>query len=337
MSSAIEVTAAATIGADTAAVLADDAPAPVKAQRAKKRGRITFWIAVAWLVLLAFHALFADALPYVKDYQKQDVINGNSAPTWVFWDDEADKMGWMGTDRTGRDIFSRAVYGARISLAIGAMSTIVGLTFGALFGLLAGYYRKKVDLVLDTIMNVILAFPALIFALLLITIGSNTSATEAADRVISVFGLFDLTLTRPLLVITALSFLSIPPLTRLVRANTMVYSQREFVMAARAIGASDRRLIFREILPNVVPTMLSFALTALAVLIIAEGALAFLGLSVRPPQPTWGFMINEGRQGLEQAWWISMMPAAVMFLTVLAINLVGDVLGSRFNVKESVG
>jgi peptide/nickel transport system permease protein len=332
------VEAPATSGSsDATTVVAVEPAAPAKANKAKKRGRLTYWIAMTWLIVLAFHAVFADFLPWVQDYAKQDVLSGNSAPTWLFWDSTEDKVGWMGTDRNGRDIFSRCVYGARISLAIGAVSTVMGLGFGALFGLVSGFYRGKVDLVIDTIMNIILAFPALILALLLITIGSNTAATEEADRVISVFGLFDLSLSRPLLVITALSFLSIPPLTRLVRANTMVYSQREFVTAARALGASNRRLIFREILPNVVPTMLTFALTALAILIIAEGALAFLGLSVRPPQPTWGSMIDAGRQSLENAWWISLMPAAVMFCTVLAINLIGDVLGNRFNVKESVG
>ena len=121
-----------------------------------------------------------------------------------------------------------------------------------------------------------------------------------------------------------------------MRANTLVYSQREFVLAAKSLGAKDRRILFREVLPNIVPAMLAFALTGLAVLIVAEGALAFLGQSVPPPIPTWGKLIDDGRQDLETAWWISLLPAAVMFLTILAFNIMGDVLAKRFDVREAV-
>jgi peptide/nickel transport system permease protein len=109
------------------------------------------------------------------------------------------------------------------------------------------------------------------------------------------------------------------------------------VLAARSLGASNRRIVFREILPNVVPAMITFALTGMALLIIAEGALAYLGLSVNEPNPTWGAMIVAGENRLEVAWWISMMPAFVMFLTILSINLLGDVLAERFRIRESIG
>jgi peptide/nickel transport system permease protein len=122
-----------------------------------------------------------------------------------------------------------------------------------------------------------------------------------------------------------------------VRANTIVYAQREFVLAARSVGASSRRVVFREILPNVVPAMVSFALTGLAILIVAEGALAYLGLSVEAPTPTWGKMIFAGKDRLQEAWWISMMPALVLFLTILSINLIGDVLAEKFNIRDSIG
>lgn len=314
-------------------LVADTSAAPAEKIKVRKRGRVTFWLAITWLGLVVFHALFADVLPWVKDYQKQDILASRSAPTWLFWDNTSDKMGWMGTDRQGRDIFSRAVYGGRVSLLIGATSITLGLFFGGVFGLIAGYYRKKADTVITTVMDVVLAFPPLILALLLVTFGANS---DGSDRQVTLFGQ-TFTLSRTFLVVFALSILSIPPLTRLVRANTLVYSQREFVMAARALGAGDRRVIVREIFPNVVPPMLSFSLTGMAILIVAEGALAFLGLSVRPPTPTWGFMIVEGQQVLRDAWWVSLMPAFVMFLTVLSINLLGDVLQNRFNVKEAVG
>jgi peptide/nickel transport system permease protein len=121
-----------------------------------------------------------------------------------------------------------------------------------------------------------------------------------------------------------------------VRANTLSYAQRDFVLAARSVGANDRRIVFREILPNVVPSMISFALTGLALLIVAEGALAYLGLSVQAPTPTWGKMIYAGKDRLQDAWWIALMPAFVLFLTILSINLLGDVVAERFNIRDKI-
>jgi peptide/nickel transport system permease protein len=274
--------------------------------RLRKRGRVTFWMAIAFVAVLAFLAIFADFLPFVHPYYQGSVLDGKLPPSSAHW---------FGTDKNGRDIFSRCVYGARVSLAIGGMSVFFGLLFGAVFGLFAGYYRRWVDSSTSIVMDIILAFPPLILALTIVTFRGRSAWN----------------------VIFALSVLAIPALTRLVRANTMVYAQREFVLAARSLGATDRRIIFKEILPNVVPPMLSFALTGLAVLIVAEGALAFLGVSVAPPTPSWGGMIWDGRDQLDKAWWISMMPAIVMFLTILSINVIGDQLSARFNVREAVG
>ena len=254
---------------------------------------------------------FAAFLPFVKDPNK---INDafKAAPSTEHW---------FGTDNIGRDIFSRVVYGGRMSLLIAATAIVVGLALGGLFGLMAGYYGRRTDRVISAGTDVLLAFPALVLTLALV--GVLGERRWFADK-------------RAWLVIASLAILSIAPLTRIVRASTLVYSQREFVMAARSLGARNRRIMVREVLPNVVPSMVSFALTGLALLIIAEGALAFLGQSVKVPTPTWGLMINEGRQNLEDAPWISLMPAAVMFLTILAFNLIGDVLSKRFDIKESL-
>lgn len=320
-------------------------PAPQACKRLRKRGRITKWMAIIWLVALTVTAIGASWVPWVtsdcSDFEDRtqcsthvigSLLKSERPPVWAFWADSPrpvlpgspERYGLMGTDTSGRDLFSRAMFGARNSLLIGLASILTGLFIGGLLGLAAGYRGKRTDKVIDTVMNVMLAFPALLLAIFVVGFFNDFSPTKASQR--SIWP-----------IILALSILAIPPLTRLVRANTILYAQREFVLAARSLGASNRRIVFREILPNVVPAMITFALTGMALLIIAEGALAYLGLSVNEPNPTWGAMIVAGENRLEVAWWISMMPAFVMFLTILSINLLGDVLAERFRIRESIG
>jgi peptide/nickel transport system permease protein len=186
------------------------------------------------------------------------------------------------------------------------------MVVGGALGLIAGFFRGPVDTFFDGVSTVALAFPALVFLLALVaSVGQ---------------GLFT--------VVIGIGILSIAPLFRIVRANTILYAQREFVLAARALGAKSTRIVWREILPNVLPTALSFALVAVAVAIVAEGALAFLGLSVRPPTPTWGAMISEGRNALEQDPLICLWPSLALLFTVLALNFAGDRLRSFFEVRE---
>jgi peptide/nickel transport system permease protein len=282
----------------------DEPGGVVSAARPRRRKRrIAFWLSCTWIAGLTFVAVFANYLPFVQSYKK--ITPQFAKPP--------SSQHWFGTDKIGRDVFARTVYGARVSLAIAGVSIILGLLFGGLFGLLAGYFRKKTDSIISIVMDILLAFPPLILLL------SITSFLGRGAKY----------------VILALAILSIPPLTRIVRATTMTFAQREFVVAARSLGAKNGRIIWREVLPNVAPSMLSFALTGLAVLIIAEGALAFLGQSVPPPQPTWGLIIGEGRELIDTAWWISLMPALVLFLTVLSFNIMGDEFAKRFDIRES--
>jgi peptide/nickel transport system permease protein len=185
----------------------------------------------------------------------------------------------MGTDSNGRDIFARAMLGARNSLLIAGLAITFGLAIGTFLGMIAGYFRGWVDTVIENDHQHHAGLPG---------VAAHHLPGDVLQR-----PEYQLCGGRPLWpIIAALVLLSIPPLTRLVRANTIAYAQRDFVVAARSLGAKGSRILFREILPNIVPTLVSFALTGMALLIVAEGGLAFLGLSVELPVPTWGSMIG---------------------------------------------
>lgn len=312
--------------------------------RVRRRGRVTKWLAIAWLTFIVVSAIGANSLPYINHScdQFESKIECSTAttgslkkverpPTWAFFAEPQNAIGGgpthvglMGTDRNGYDIFARAMLGARPSLTIAGLAITFGLAIATILGMIAGYFRGWVDVLIENVTNVLLAFPAVLLVIFCVTFFNDNTQSEASSR--------------PLWpIILALVIVSIPPLTRLVRANTIAYAQRDFVVAARSLGAKGSRIMFKEILPNIVPALVSFALTGLALLIVAEGALAFLGLSVEAPTPTWGRMISAGTERLRNdVWWISLMPAFVMFLTVLSINLLGDVLAQRFNSREAI-
>jgi peptide/nickel transport system permease protein len=288
----------------TDAVVAAAAPAAVGAEPVfvERRLGAGFWVSIGWVGLVIAAALLAGVLPF-----QDPTAIGHNAP----------RLGptaghLLGTDELGRDLLARVVYGSRTSLIVGFASIAFGITVGGALGLVAGYYGGRLDGAINGLSTVLLAFPALIFLLTVVTfLGQN---------------LFDVTLT--------LGVLSVAPIARIIRANTLVYAGREFVLAARALGARDRRILVREILPNVLPSALAFSLVAVAVVIVAEGALSFLGLSVQPPTPTWGGMIAEGGQVLAQDALVALWPSVSMFATVLALNFAGDKLQSYFQVRE---
>lgn len=268
-----------------------------------------FWLAVGWLGLLVTLSALAPWLPFVDDPNEINVDAIREGPTAEHW---------FGGDDGGRDMFARVIWGGRVSLFIGVVSVAAGMAVGGLIGLTAGYFRGRYERVVMSAMDVMLAFPALVLALALVTFLSDPGEQGGS--------MFTVTL--------AVSILAVPALARITRAATLTFAQREFVTAARALGATHRRILFREVLPNVIPPMASFALLAIAVVIVAEGALSFLGLSVQAPQPTWGNLIAEGRPQLERASHIALFPCAVMFATLLALNLAGDNLRRRFEVRE---
>ena len=286
-------------GTSAAAPVMSAAPA-----KQKRRFGPFFWLATGWLVVLILLAVFAPVLPFVDSPKEFFPDAFRTSPS-------ADH--WFGGDAIGRDLFARVVYGARVSLSVGAGSIAIGLAVGGVLGLIAGYFRGTIDTVITSLANIMLAFPALILALAIVSFRDKRDLAN---------------------VILALAILSIPRLIRITRAATLTFSQREFVMASRTLGASHWRVITREVLPNVVPPMMSFSLLAIAVVIVAEGALSFLGLSVSAPTASWGGIINEGRDLLDEAPHISLIPCGVMFVTLLSLNYVGDKLRQIWDVRE---
>lgn len=276
-----------------------------------RRLGIAAWIAIAWLVLLLALAILAPLLPIPAP--------DRTFPGLARKGPVAGHL--LGGDTIGRDVLSRIIYGTRASFAVGFGAIAFGFLIGGLLGLLSGFFRGRVDNVLTPLMNVLLAIPQFILALSLI----NVFATGP-----------DVTSSRRLIVlIVGLGVVSIPLLGRITRANTLAWSEREFVLAARAMGAKSWRIMFRDVLPNVLPAMLAIAFLGVGIAIVAEGGLALFGVGVQAPTPSWGNIISEGQSQMRTAPHIVVFASIVLFLTVMALNYLGDVISQRFGVRES--
>ncbi len=269
-----------------------------------------FWLAISWVIFITLLAILAPYL-HLKDPRGYFIdIDGSGRPPYG-----PSFEHWFGTDKDARDIFARSLHGARISLIVGFSAISFGFIVGGSLGIIAGYFRGWLDKIISFTFIILLSFPSLVLAIML---------TALLNR-----SLFTISMI--------LGILSIAPVGRLARASTLQFADREFVLAARQIGASDSRIILRELLPNVVIPMSALALLGMAVAIVAEGGLAFLGLSVSQGI-TWGSLIQIGSDSattLENAPWIAFFPILLLFLTVLSLNFAGDRLRSHLDVKES--
>ena len=255
-------------------------------------------ICASWVVALIATAIFADLIPGLPDPDYQGFLFGY------------DKIGegpssrhWLGTDSVSRDILARVIYGARVSLIFAASAVASGLLFGGVIGSLAGFMRGKVDGAIGFGIDVMLALPGLVIYIFFITM-------------IGKFGLLWMCLV--------VSVLVIAPYARVARANALTVSNREFVTAARSIGTNKARILFREVIPNVYPTLFAYALVSMGVLIILEATLSFLGIGMPIPTSSWGNMIAESRRDLAINVWPCVWPAVTLILTVFSINIVAD-------------
>ena len=285
----------------------------------EKRGiGVLAWLGIGWLAFVVVIAAIAPLLP-LKSPMLGDYLHPKAG---LFTSGHL-----LGSDDSGRDVLSRVIWGARASLLISVGSVAFGTLIGGLLGLIAGFKGGLTDTVLGAFFNIFLAFPQLVLALTLVAVlapvkpsGGSTSG-EWGHRI--------------LVVILAVGIVSVPLLGRITRASAISWSQREFVMAARAQGATSRRVMFREVLPNVVPAMASIALLGVAVVLVLEGALAVFGVSIQEPNASWGNMIYSQLSNLNSAPTVWLVPSVLIFVTVLALNYLGDVVRARFDVRES--
>ncbi len=271
-----------------------------------RRDRLAL-IALITVVLFVLMALFAPWLAPHDPYDT-DLMRRLQPPAWMPGGD------WsypLGCDTLGRDILSRVIYGARISMSIGVAVVLLACVVGTLAGLAAGYFRGAVDAVISRVVDVLLAFPYLIFA-----IGLMGMMGPGLENIVLALVYKEWTIS-----------------CRVVRGETLAARESDYVTAARALGASHRHIMWREILPNILSPVVVVATTRMATIIILEASLSFLGIGVQPPLASWGSMVADGRAHLLEAWWVSTFPGIAIFALVLAVNIAAQGLRDAFDPR----
>ena len=263
--------------------------------------RLRWGVAAAAVLLVIVGATLMAPWVAPHDPLGVDIRHRLVPPAWM---EGGTTQHLLGTDQVGRDLFARVVYGGRVSLVVGVFAVLISATLGILLGLAAGYFGSRTDAVIMTLLNVMLSFPFVLLALAVIAVlGPNLV------NMIFVLGIADW-----------------PLYARVIRAETLAIREREFITAGRALGMSHARIMFGQILPNLVSLIVVIATLQVARVIILESFLSFLGLGIQPPTPAWGNMLGEGRVYMLNSWWIAAFPGLAIFVTTLAINLMGNAL-----------
>lgn len=271
----------------------------------RRRAGARLWLSAGWLTLLVLVAIFAPLIA-PQDPLMQDLMLGRLPP---FWEAGSEPGFWLGTDSLGRDVLSRIIYGARIALMVALIAGTVTCLVGATLGLLAGFLRGWVDLVISRLIDIWMAFPPVLFSILLVAVLGP--------------GLHS--------IILAIVLIDWTRFARVVRAEAMGQGAMDYVASARVAGRGRIGTMLREILPNVAPTIVVLLTLEMGIAVIVEAILSFVNLSISTDAPTWGGMIAEGRTSIHQAWWVLVFPLVALFLTVLSFSQLGEGLKDRFD------
>ena len=271
----------------------------------KRRAGARLWLSGLWLAIVALAAVFAPLIA-PHDPLMQDLLYGRLPPFWIAG---AEPGYLLGTDSLGRDVLSRLIHGARIALIVALVAGIGTCLIGSTLGLIAGYYRGWADRIISRLVDIWMAFPPILFAILLIAV-IGTGLTS---------------------VIVAIVVIDWTRFCRVVRAETLNQSQMDYVHSARIAGFTRMKTMLSEILPNVLPTIVALLSLEMGIAVIVEAILSFVNLSISTDQPTWGGMIAEGRLSIHQAWWVLTFPLIALFLTVLSFAQFGEGLKDRFD------
>lgn len=273
--------------------------------KVQRRAGARLWLSGGWLALVVLGALLA---PWIAPHNPldQDLFASRLPP---FWMAGAEPGYWLGTDNLGRDVLSRILFGARIALIVAVVAGIATGLIGATLGLIAGYYRGWADTVISRLIDIWMAFPPVLFAILLIAV-LGTGLTS---------------------IIIAIIVIDWTRFARVVRAEAMNQSAMDYVASAQVAGFSRGRTMVADILPNVLPTVVALLSLEMGIAVIVEAILSFVNLSIPTDDPTWGGMIAEGRAAIHQSWWVLVFPLATLFLTVLSFSQFGEGLKDRFD------
>ncbi|MFG6547354.1 ABC transporter permease [Sulfitobacter sp. 1A10445] len=266
---------------------------------------LRLWLSGGWLLLLALAALLA---PWIapQDPLAQDLFTSRLPP---FWESGAEPGFWLGSDSLGRDVLSRIIHGARLALIVALVAGTLTCIIGTALGLIAGYYRGWPDRIISRFVDIWMAFPPVLFAILLIAV-LGTGLTS---------------------IIIAIVVIDWTRFARVIRAEAMTQGAMDYVASAQIAGRKRMGTMLAEILPNVLPTVVALLTLEMGIAVIVEAILSFVNLSISTDSPTWGGMISEGRTSAHQAWWVLVFPLITLFLTVLSFSQLGEGLKDRFD------